>query len=149
MKKIDVRIVREWDPEAIRHLYRAGGWWKEEWDPEGLAPMIAGSMAFAVGTDQETGTTVAMGRVLSDGVSDAYIQDVIVLPGYRKLGIGRRLVEVLVSACESRGIAWIGLIAEPGTENFYVPAGFTRMEGYVPMIYSGTGKGSGADAVEK
>ena len=149
MKRIEVRIVREWDIEAIRQLYRKGGWWKEEWDPEGLGPMIAGSLAFAVGIDQESGKTVAMGRVISDGVSDAYIQDVIVHGEYRMLGIGRRLIAVLVAACESRGISWIGLIAEPGTEKFYIPAGFTRMEGYVPMIYSGTKKRSGEDAVEE
>jgi aralkylamine N-acetyltransferase len=149
MKSIEVRIVREWDIGAIRQLYRAGGWWKEEWDPEGIRPVIAGSLAFAVGIDRENGGTVAMGRVISDGVSDAYIQDVIVLREYRSLGIGRRLIDVLVGACESRGIAWIGLIAEPGTENFYIPAGFTRMEGYVPMIYSGTKKGGGETAVEE
>jgi len=149
MKRIEVRIVKEWDIEAIRQLYRVGGWWKDEWDPEGIRPMIAGSLAFAVGIDNDCGKTVAMGRVISDGVSDAYIQDVIVLPEYRSLGTGRRLIDVLIGVCESRGIAWIGLIAEPGTENFYIPAGFTRMEGYVPMIYSGTRKRGGGHAFEK
>jgi ribosomal protein S18 acetylase RimI-like enzyme len=149
MKRIEIRIVKEWDIEAIRQLYRVGGWWKEEWDPEGIRPMIAGSLAFAVGIDPENGKTVAMGRVISDGVSDAYIQDVIVRSEYRSLGIGRRLIDALVRACEHHGIAWIGLIAEPGTENFYIPVGFTRMEGYVPMIYSGNRKGSDENAVEE
>jgi aralkylamine N-acetyltransferase len=149
MKRIEVRIVREWNTMAIRHLYRMGGWWKEEWDPEGLRPLIAGSLVFAVGIDQETGETIAMGRVISDGASDAYIQDVIVQEEYRGKGIGQRLIATMVTACEARGISWIGLIAKPGTENFYIPAGFTRMEGYVPMIYSGTNKRDGEDAVKE
>jgi len=149
IKKIEVRIVREWSPEEIRHLYRKAGWWKEEWDQEGIRQVISGSLAFAVGIDQETGGTVAMGRVISDGVSDAYIQDVVVLEGYRSLGIGRRLLAALVSACEKKGISWIGLIAEPGTEQFYEPAGFTRMKGYTPMIFSGNGNNRDKNAIEK
>ncbi len=149
MKKIEVRIVREWNHEDIRHLYRTGGWWKEEWDPEGIRHVISGSLAFAVGVDLETGATVAMGRVISDGVSDAYIQDVIVLREYRRSGIGRRLLAALVSACEIKGISWIGLIAEPGTEQFYLPAGFIRMKGYIPMIFSGNTNSRGENAIEK
>jgi GNAT superfamily N-acetyltransferase len=149
MKRTEIRIVREWDTASIRHLYRMGGWWKEEWDHEGLRPLISGSLVFAVGIDQETGATIAMGRVISDGASDAYIQDVIVLREYRGHGIGQRLIATLVMACESRGISWIGLIAEPGTENFYIPSGFTRMEGYVPMIYSGINKRDGEDALKE
>ncbi|HVP95382.1 MAG TPA: GNAT family N-acetyltransferase [Methanoregulaceae archaeon] len=149
MKQIEIRLVREWDNEAIRHLYRIGGWWKEEWDLKGIRQVISGSLAFAVGIDHETGETVAMGRVISDGVADAYIQDVVVVQEYRRLGVGRRLMTALISACEIRGITWIGLIAEPGTEKFYTPAGFTRMEGYIPMIFSGAGKGGDGDIIEE
>jgi aralkylamine N-acetyltransferase len=149
MKRIDIRIVSEWNTKAIRHLYRMGGWWKEEWDPEDIRHLISGSLAFAVGIDQETGETIAMGRVISDGASDAYLQDVIVLKEYRRQGIGQRLIDVLISACENEGISWIGLIAEPGTEKFYIPAGFSRMEGYVPMIYAGTKKRGGEDVIKE
>ena len=117
MKKIEVRIVREWNHEDIRHLYRTGGWWKEEWDPEGIRHVISGSLAFAVGVDLETGATVAMGRVISDGVSDAYIQDVIVLREYRRSGIGRRLLAALVSDLRNKGnfLDWTDCRARDGT----------------------------------
>ena len=35
------------------------------------------------------------------------------------------------------GISWIALVAEPDSENFYLPLGFARMEGHVPLIYRG------------
>jgi GNAT superfamily N-acetyltransferase len=78
-----------------------------------------------------------MGRVIADGISDAYLQDLITDPRFRGRGIGKSIVSVLVAHCKKAGITWIGLIAEPGSEEFYLPLGFERMEGYVPMIYRG------------
>jgi len=132
---IVIQLVCAWDEDEIADLYRAGGWWKEAYDPKELTPLILGSFLFAVAVDLKTGHAVGMGRVLSDGVSDGYIQDLVVLPEFRKTGIGTRIVSLLVEKCRERGISWIGLIAEPGTENFYLPFGFHPMEGHIPLIF--------------
>ncbi len=132
---IAVKLVLAWDGDEIANLYRAGGWWKEEYDPKELSRLILGSFVFAVAVDLKTGHAVGMGRVIADGVSDGYIQDLVVLPEYRKTGIGTRIVSILVKKCIERGISWIGLIAEPGTENFYLPFGFLPMEGHIPLIF--------------
>ena len=132
-----VHLVHSWDEEEIADLYRAGGWWKEEYRAEELRHLIRGSFLFAVATDEKTGRAIGMGRVLSDGVSDGYIQDLVVLPGYRKSGIGSQIVSVLVKTCRNKGLTWIALIAEPYTDSFYTPLGFQKMNGYVPMIYQG------------
>ena len=97
--------------------------------------LIRGSFLFAVAVDRKTGHAVGMGRVISDGISDGYIQDLVVLPEYRKTGIGTQIVSLLVKKCVEQGISWIGLIAEPDTEKFYLPFGFHPMEGYVPLIF--------------
>jgi len=130
---IEVRLVDVWDVEVIADLYRAGGWWNEEWDPAGLRALIAGSFAFAVAVDPATGRAVGMGRVISDGVSDAYIQDLVVLPGYRSRGVGTMVLSTLLDYCSSAGVTWVALVAEPGTETFYTALGFRRMEGHIPM----------------
>jgi GNAT superfamily N-acetyltransferase len=132
---IAVQLVQAWDGDEIANLYRAGGWWKEEYDPKELSRLILGSFLFVVAVDLKTGRAVGMGRVIADGVSDGYIQDLVVLPEYRKTGIGTRIVEVLVNKCVERGISWIGLIAEPGTEKFYLPFGFHPLEGHTPLIF--------------
>lgn len=134
---IAVTIVTTWDEDEIAALYKSGGWWKEEHRPEDLPHLIRGSFAFAVATDKETGRAVGMGRVISDGVSDGYIQDVVVLPAYRKSGVGRKILSILIDRCQQEGITWIALIAEPGTEKFYLPLGFRLMERHVPLIYRG------------
>lgn len=130
---IEVRLVDLWDVDMIANLYRAGGWWNEEWNPAALSALIAGSFAFAVAIDPAAGRAVGMGRAISDGVSDAYIQDLVVLPGYRKRGIGTMILSALLEHCRSTGVMWVALIAEPGTEPFYTALGFRRMGGHTPM----------------
>ena len=85
--------------------------------------------------DEKTGKTIGMGRVLSDGTSDAYIQDLVILPEYRNKGIGKKLVKKLTHYCKSKKINWIALIAEPNQEGFYENIGFKKMKNYTPMKY--------------
>jgi GNAT superfamily N-acetyltransferase len=132
---ITIQLVQTWDEVDIVNLYRAGGWWKEEYNQRELPRLIRGSFLFVVAVDRKTGHAVGMGRVISDGVSDGYIQDLVVLPEYRKTGIGARIVATLVKKCVERGISWIGIIAEPDTEKFYLPFGFHPMEGHVPLKF--------------
>jgi aralkylamine N-acetyltransferase len=132
-----VMVVHSWDEEEIATLYKAGGWWKEEYKTEDLRHLIRGSFVFAVATDIKTGRAIGMGRVIADGVSDGYIQDLVVLPQYRKSGVGTQIVAVLVNRCIQSGITWICLIAEPDTEKFYLPLGFHPMERHVPLIFRG------------
>jgi ribosomal protein S18 acetylase RimI-like enzyme len=134
---IEVRLVEVWDTDQIVDLYRAGGWWKDGYDPAGIPALITGSFLFAVAMDPATGSAVGMGRVLSDGVSDGYIQDIIVLPLYRRRGVGKKIVALLLKECRACGLGWIGLVAEPGSERFYLPLGFRPMKGYVPFLYDG------------
>lgn len=131
--EFEVRLVDAWDLDAIADLYRAGGWWKEEWNPTGLPSLIRGSFAFAVAVESSTGRTVGMGRVISDGVSDGYVQDLVVHPNYRDRDIGTMILSALLKECTSAGVTWIALIAEPETEAFYARSGFQRMEGHTPM----------------
>jgi aralkylamine N-acetyltransferase len=78
-----------------------------------------------------------MGRVISDGIADAYIQDLMVLPEWRKKNAGGMIVSALIERCVSNGITWIGLIAQPGTDAFYRSLGFEPMAGHIPMLYHG------------
>jgi len=132
---IAVMVVDSWDEEEIAALYKAGGWWKEEYNPEDLHHLIRGSFVFAVATDTKTGRAIGMGRIIADGVSDVYVQDLVVLPRYRKSGVGKQIVTTLVNRCLQSGITWIGLIAEPDTEKFYLPLGFHPMERHVPLLF--------------
>ncbi|DAC72871.1 MAG TPA: N-acetyltransferase [Thermoplasmata archaeon] len=135
-KRIEIHLVNTWSEDEIVLLYKAAGWWKDTYDATGIPPLIAGSFAFAVAVEKKTGKAVGMGRVLSDGISDAYIQDVVVLQPYRGQSLGKKIVQTLIDYCVSKGIQWLGLIAEPGSSQFYTSLGFKPMDQYVPMLYA-------------
>lgn len=135
MVEFTVEIVTTWSTADIQRLYEAGGWWKPEYDFSRLPSLIEGSFAFAVAVESSTQKTIGMGRVISDGVSDAYIQDVVVLPNFRRHSIGTQIIKTLVDFCHSKHINWIGLIAEPGSEQFYQELGFHKMKDHLPMLY--------------
>ena len=121
------------DIDRLTELYRQAGWWTDEADnPSLVAGIVAGSHCFLVA--RKAKTIIAMGRAISDRVSDAYIQDVTVDPAFRRQGIGSRMVAALVTRLEADGIGWVGLIAERKTHPFYRPLGFLPMADSVPML---------------
>lgn len=136
MADITYHVVTDIPVDAVVELYKAGGWWTE--DPRGrqLIPrMVQGSFCFMIARQGDQ--VVGMGRAISDGHSDAYIQDVVVLKSHRGQGIGGELVKRLAEHCASAGLVWIGLVAEPGTTPFYEALGFKPLKDYQPMLYQG------------
>jgi ribosomal protein S18 acetylase RimI-like enzyme len=137
MSEIAYEVVSSAPTDAVVGLYQAGGWWHEDPVNRTIIPqMIRGSFCFLVAREPD-GRVVGMGRVISDGVSDAYIQDVVVLDACRGRGIGREIVRRLTERCLESRIGWIGLVAEPGTWGFYEPLGFHALAGYELMIHGG------------
>ncbi|MDV0443042.1 GNAT family N-acetyltransferase [Methanorbis rubei] len=132
-QEIRYLMIRSWQAKEIIDLYRAGGWWDMGWNSESLAPLIRGSFLFIVALDTRTGNAIGMGRIIADSSSDGYIQDLVVLPGYRNLGIGSQIAKILRSLGQALGLSWLGLIAAPEAESIYKRAGFTPMERYTPM----------------
>ena len=97
-----------------------------------LRDAVNGSVAAIIAVDQSN-KIVGFARALGDGVSDCYIQDVVVDAACRNMGIGRKLVEFLKDELLKRNIDWIGLIATPGNAEFYRKLGFEELEQYTPM----------------
>jgi ribosomal protein S18 acetylase RimI-like enzyme len=133
--EVDIIIITHFDRESVKKLYQQAGWWEEnDQSPDGSAwidDMVHGSFCF-VGAFLG-GEMIGMGRAISDGASDAYIQDVTVLREFRGRGIGQRIIRAISENLVSRGIGWIGLVAEPGTQEFYRRLGFEVLEGFSPM----------------
>lgn len=129
--EVTYQVGRLKEYSTVLDLYRNAGWWEDGDDESAIPDILAG--AWAVGSAWCAGRLIGMGRVLSDGRSDAYIQDVVVFSVYRGRGIGSGLVACLRDHCLAAGLRWIGLVAQPGTEGFYRRLGFAPLAGHVAM----------------
>ena len=119
--------------QQILALYKFEGWWVESRDDVDLVQrIVAGSHCFLI--VEEGNRLMGMGRAISDGVSDAYIQDVAVGMAFRGRGIGREIVRRLLERLNKDGVNWVGLIAERGSHTFYERLGFGVMSDSTPMV---------------
>jgi aralkylamine N-acetyltransferase len=118
----------------IEELYRLQQWWQagDDESPQLIPRLIAGSHCFVAALEGEN--IVGIGRAISDGVSDAYIQDLTVRSDLRNQGIGRRILQTLLERLHTDRLHWIGLIAEPGSYGLYRRAGFREMPDAVAML---------------
>lgn len=66
--------------------------------------------------------------VASNGVTDAYIQDVMVHPAYQHRGIGTQLMERVMARLQLEGVYMVSVIyGEAALSPFYEKFGFTTM----------------------
>jgi len=68
---------------------------------------------------------IGFARAISDGLLQAAVYDVAVLPSYQRLGIGKQMIEKLMDSLP--GCNFI-LYASPGKELFYEKLKFRRMK---------------------
>lgn len=120
--------------DRIISLYIEAGWWEPGSDSAGLVKrLVGGSHCFAAAVLD--GCIVGMARAISDGSSDAYIQDVTVTAPLRRSGVASRLISAVIERLTQDGIGWIALIAERGSEPLYLGQGFSPMPDAVPMRF--------------
>lgn len=119
---------------SIIHLYDTAGWWTGQAHENGelICRIVSGSHCFVLAW--EGSEIVGMGRAISDGISDAYIQDVTVLPEFRGQGIGRGIVVEILKRLRADGLQWIGLIAGRHSHPFYRKLGFEEMPASTAML---------------
>lgn len=128
---MDTRIVTEFSPEFLAsaaRLYRIAEWIDPDDAGEFLGTALRNSCVVCAAYCD--GVFAGMGRALGDGVSDAYIQDVVVDPAFRRRGVGSAIVRTLTAELRKRGTDWIALVGAPGTEEFYRSLGFSAPTGF-------------------
>ena len=70
--------------EDVLHLYQAVGWTNYTNQPQMLEQSLAHSLAIYVARDGEE--IVGLVRLVGDGFSSVFVQDLIVLPTYQRQG---------------------------------------------------------------
>ncbi len=113
-------------------LYRDAGWIGEE-DSTDFIPEVLKNSFCVVGAFHR-GRMIGMMRALSDGVSDAYLLDMVVLTEFRGHGIAARILDCITTHLKGLGIDWIVCISVPGVEKLYLRRGET-MENHTPIRF--------------
>lgn len=83
------------DLSQLQKLLQVGAFWAQERSLEDLSVAISNSNP-AIGVWDE-GRLIGFARATSDGIYRATIWDVVIHPDYRGAGLGRKLVETVLS----------------------------------------------------
>jgi ribosomal protein S18 acetylase RimI-like enzyme len=114
--------------EELAGLFDAVGWSSGR-HPLKLQAALLGSHRVRSAWDGER--LVGLINVLADGCMTAYIHFLLVRPEYQQLGIGRKLLEDMLT--EYKDYLKIFLVADRVSEGFYKKYGFHRREGIFPV----------------
>ena len=114
--------------EDVLHLYQAVGWTNYTNQPQMLEQALSHSLAIYLALDGDT--VVGLIRLVGDGFSSVFVQDLIVLPSYQRQGIGSSLMK---EALEDFKEAYQVQLATEQTEKnvgFYRSMGFETLSVY-------------------
>ena len=121
--------------EDVLHLYQAVGWTNYTHQPEMLEQALSHSLVIYVALDGDA--VVGLIRLVGDGFSSVFVQDLIVLPTYQRQGIGSTLMNQALS--DYKDIYQIQLATDESEKTlaFYRSLGFETLSTYdcIGMIW--------------
>lgn len=120
---MDYRLNEEISTWTLADLRQSVGWNRME--QELGNPKLQDFLTIACYDNLELIVYVS---VVSSGVLDAYIQDLMVRPDYQNKGIGTELMNKAINHIKEKGIYMISVIyGEEGLKGFYERFGFYTM----------------------
>ena len=114
--------------EDVLHLYQAVGWTNYTNQPQMLEQALPHSLVVYLAFDGEK--IVGLIRLVGDGFSSVFVQDLIVLPSYQRQGIGSSLMKEALK--DYKDAYQVQLVAEQTerTLGFYRSMGFEILSTY-------------------
>lgn len=120
----------ELDPSEVMDLYNSVGWIAYTDRPEELLDGLRGSLRVVLARDADR--LVGLARVIGDGATICYLQDVLVHPDARRQGLGRRLVDEVFAPFSTVRQHVLITDEEDGQKAFYEALGFTHLGTSIP-----------------
>ena len=114
--------------DDVLHLYQAVSWTNYTNQPQMLEQALSHSLAIYLALDGDA--VVGLVRLVGDGFSSIFVQDLIVLPSYQRQGIGSALMR---KALRDFKDAYRVQLATDQTEKnleFYRSLGFENLSTY-------------------
>jgi len=114
--------------DDVLHLYQAVGWTNYTNQPQMLEQSLAHSLAIYVARDGEK--IVGLVRLVGDGFSSVFVQDLIVLPSYQRQGIGSDLMKEALGDYKDAYQVQLVTDQTEKTLGFYRSLGFETLSTY-------------------
>ncbi|ETD94770.1 GNAT family N-acetyltransferase [Streptococcus pseudopneumoniae] len=114
--------------EEVLHLYQAVGWTNYTHQPQMLEQALSHSLVIYLALDGDA--VVGLIRLVGDGFSSVFVQDLIVLPSYQRQGIGSSLMKEALK--DYKDAYQVQLVTEETerTLEFYRFMGFETLSTY-------------------
>ncbi|MGX6972309.1 GNAT family N-acetyltransferase [Vagococcus lutrae] len=121
-----LKATKVLEEKELQELYEAVGWSAYTRDMPTLQRAISHSLH--VVTAWQDDRLVGLIRVVGDGLTIVYIQDLLVHPDFQKQGIGTELMKAILSRYSD--VRQLVLLTEeaPDVRNFYEACGFTSCD---------------------
>lgn len=114
--------------DDVLPLYQAVGWTNYTNQPQMLEQSLAHSLATYLARDGEE--IVGVVRLVGDGFSSVFVQDLIVLPSYQRQGIGSALMKKALGDFKDAYQVQLATDQTEKTLGFYRSLGFETLSTY-------------------
>ena len=114
--------------DDVLHLYQAVGWTNYTNQLQMLEQSLVHSLAIYVARDGEE--IVGFVRLIGDGFSSVFVQDLIVLPSYQRQGIGSALMKKVLGDFKDAYQVQLATDQTEKTLGFYRSLGFETLSTY-------------------
>lgn len=121
------------DLSQLQVLFKLGAFWAQERSVEDLSVAIANSEPVISVWDGER--LIGFARATSDGIYRATIWDVVIHPDYRGAGLGRKLVETVLSHPRMNRVERVYLFTTH-QQRFYERIGFECNSSTTMVLYN-------------
>ena len=114
--------------DDVLHLYQAVCWTNYTNQPQMMEQALSHSLATYLARDGEE--VVGLVRLIGDGFSSVFVQDLIVLPTYQRQGIGSTLMKQALSDYNDAYQVQLATEQTEKTLGFYRSLGFETLSTY-------------------
>lgn len=122
---MEIRVYKTYNEAEILHLYTSVGWTAYTDQPEVLRKGFVNSLLTLAAYEGEQ--ILGIIRVVGDGYTIVFVQDILVLPEHQRKGIGSALLKAVLD--QYRHVRQIELATDwtPKTIAFYKSMGFQEL----------------------
>jgi len=125
-----IKIIKETSVsiDDVLPLYQAVGWTNYTNQPQMLSQSLTHSLAIYLARDGKK--IVGLVRLIGDGFSSVFVQDLLVLPSYQRQGIGSSLMKQALADYKDAYQVQLATDESEKTLGFYRSLGFETLSSF-------------------